>query len=128
MSAAQMAKTAAENKQLRDKIAGLEAKVAVADKRAMAEAELMAIMADPRAPLDMRPVDVSDFMAKRAELEELSDFGAMRTAVKMASARSFSVGESDDSQSSALGAFRSPTGSKAEEDFVNGFIDTEAAG
>lgn len=127
MSAALLAKAAAENKQLRDQVAELQAKLAAADKRAAAEAELLAVSRDPRAPLDLRPVDIDDFLAKRAELEALPDLGAMRTAVKIAATGSYSVGESDPEQSGA-GAFRSPSGSKAEENFVNAFLGDSAGG
>lgn len=126
MTTVLLAKKAAENKQLRDKIAELEAKVAAAEKRAAAEAELVAIGSDPRAPLDMKPVDVDDFLAKRAQLESLPDFGAMRAAVKMASTRSFTVGE--DAGSVSADTYQSTRSSKADRDFENHFLGVENTG
>lgn len=119
-----LAKTAAENKQLRAKIAELEAKLAAADRRAAAEAELVSILKDPRAPLDMKPVDVDDFMAKRAELEALPDLGAVRAAVKMASTRSFTVGDVADGVTTDTP--QSSKSSKAERDFENYFLGNSA--
>ncbi len=122
-----LAQAAAENKKLRDKVAALEAKVASADKRTAAEAELVAIGNDPRAPLDMKPVDVDDFLAKRAQLEALPDLGAMRTAVKMASSRSFTVGE--DAGNVSTDTPQSMRSSKADRDFENYFLGAvEGAG
>lgn len=119
-SIAQMAKLAAENKKLSAENAELKAKVAAHEKRAAAESELVAIQKDPRAPLDMKPVDVDDFLAKRAELEALPDLGAVRAAVKMASTRSFTVGEDADGVSTDT--YQSTRSSKAERDFENYFL------
>lgn len=125
MSTAMLAKLTAENTKLLAKVAELEAKVAAADKRSAAETELLAISADPRAPLDMKPVDVEDFMAKRAQLEALPDLGVVRTAVKMAATRSFTVGE--DAGNVQTDAYQSTRTSKAERDFENYFLGDNAS-
>ena len=122
MSTATLAKTAAENQQLKNRVAELEGKlaaaetkIAAAEKRAAAETMLVEVARDPRAPLDMKPVDVDDFLAKRAQLEALASIDNARTAVKMASARSFAVGEPD----ATVPTQNFVSGSKAEEEFVN---------
>jgi hypothetical protein len=123
MSTATLAKTAAENQLLKTRVAELEAKVAASDKRAAAEQMLIENANDPRAPLEMRPVDVEDFLAKRAQLEALPSIEVAKTAVKMASTRSFTVGEPDASTPTN----HVVTGSKAEDDFVNSFLGSESA-
>ncbi len=125
MSAAQMAKMAAEGKAKDREIADLKAKVAAHEKRAQAEKVLTDVMNDPRAPLDLRPVDIGDFLSKRAEIEKLPDMNMALAAVKIASRRSFDIGNPEPSDASGSSG-RVNTGSKADDDFVNGMLSAEA--
>lgn len=125
MTAALLAKTAAEKKKLEEEVVELRAKVAASEKRAAAETELVAIMKDPRAPLDLKPVDVEDFLAKRTDLEALPDVATMRTAVKIASKGSFDVGTSDTG--APTDSFQSTRSSKADRDFENHFLGQEGS-
>lgn len=118
---AHMAKISAENVQLRKQLSAATEKLAGHEKRADAESILVDAMRDPRTSLDLRPVDVEDFLAKRAEVEALPDVSSARTAVKLASRGAFTVGEPDDT----AGNRPASTGSKAEDDFVNHFLGSE---
>lgn len=116
--AANMAKVAAEAGQLRAEVARLKAEVAAHEKRASAEALLIEVMRDPRANFDMKPLDVEDFLIKRAHIANL-DPDTARAAVKMASTRSFEVGAAEASNPQSPAS----SGSKAEDDFINSFLN-----
>lgn len=116
-----LVKTAAENTRLRERIAVLEGQVALAEKRAAVETELVAVARDPRAPLEMKPIDIDDFLAKRAQLEALPDLNAVKVAVKIASSGSYSVGDTADGVNSE--SFQSSKASKADRDFENSFLN-----
>jgi hypothetical protein len=127
MTVAQMAKLAAENKVKDREIADLKTKLAAHDKRAEAEKVLVDVMNDPRASLDLRPVDVEDFLAKRAEIEKLPDTKMALAAVKIAQRRSFDLGSPEPGDASTSGGQRVSTGSKADDEFANSFLSEEAA-
>lgn len=92
-----MTKLASENAQLRARILFLEKKAAEAARRESAEKQLLEMATDPRTPYEMRPVDIEDFLSKRAELESV-DPSVAKTALKMATSRSFSPAGSEVEQ------------------------------
>lgn len=76
-----------EVSELRTKLAGLE-------KRAQAESFLLQMMEDPRAPLALRPTSVSDFISKRAAIEE-QDLEVAKLAAKLYGGQDFGIGDPD---------------------------------
>lgn len=121
MSAALIAKMAAENSVLKKENDELKTKLAAFEKRAASEELLLDANKNPRTPLDLRAVDVDDFIAKRAALEALPDLQAAAMAMKIASTGSFSVGDSDKSQTTS----NVSTGHKASDEFTNHFLGHE---
>lgn len=108
-----MAKTAAENVELKKQLDELRSQLAAHEKRAEAESVLIDMMNDPSTPVQLKPSDAEDFLAKRAMFERVGDIERCKLAVKMAGDGVFEIGEPESSDP----LFES-TGSKADDEFV----------
>lgn len=112
--ALRFAKTASDLSQALKRVRELESKVAGLEKRAEAEKFLVETMANSRAPLSLRPTSISDFLEKRALIEN-SNLEAAKLAVQMTSAgEKFEIGDPEDSR-----PLYSSLGSRADDDFVD---------
>ena len=112
MSMIQMAKTAQALSVSKKENEDLRAKLAEFEKRAEAEAFLIDMMGNPRAPLSMKPSSVSDFIDKRAAIEKLESIEVAKTAVSMASTHGFEIGEADEPDH-----LQQSNGSRADDEF-----------
>jgi hypothetical protein len=105
-----------ENDELKEKVASFE-------KKEAAEDLLVTIMGDPRAPLNFKPSTASDFLQKRAELMDMKDINTAKTAVKMAQAGDFSIGDGDEPGDTAR---LNASGSPADQQFEDWLIEKES--
>lgn len=92
--------------ELRTRLTGLE-------KRAEAEAFLLQMMEDPRAPPALRPTSVSDFMSKRAAIEE-QDLEVAKLAARLYGGQDFGIGDPDRPPESSQVAYNE---SRADDEF-----------
>jgi hypothetical protein len=120
MSMIQMAKTAQELVDTRKEVEELKTKLADFEKRAGAEAFLIDMMSDARAPLSLKPSSVADFIEKRAAIEKV-DLKTAELAVKMASAHGFEIGVPEEPT-----ALYQSSGSKADDDFIDYLLGSQS--
>jgi hypothetical protein len=95
-----LAKTASALTASRKEAGELKARVARLEKRAEAEAFLLKMADDPRAPLFLKPSSVADFMAKRAAIEE-QDLEVAKLAARLYGGQDFGIGDPEQPTSAA---------------------------
>jgi hypothetical protein len=110
-----------ERDQLKADLEEANEKIASFQRRQDAEDFLCGIMEDPRTPLQFRPSITGDFLQKRAQIEEIGDIKAARSAVKMAQVGSFEIGDVNDESPGHAPS----TGSKADDEFTNWLVSSE---
>jgi hypothetical protein len=113
-----------ERDALKREVGELQEKVASFERKEAAESVLVEIMSDPRAALSFKPTTASDFLHKRAQLENLEDMKAAKSAIKMAQVGDFAIGDGDEPGDDAR--VISANGSRAEQEFEDWLVGKES--
>jgi hypothetical protein len=108
-----MAKTASALVDARKEIETLRAKLATHEKRAAAEEFLVTMMQDARSPLALKPSSVTDFLEKRAAIEQ-QDLEVAKLAAKMAASQGFEIGNPEPVTDAQRGSYYNESRADAE--------------